>query len=147
MEWLQQVSYWNWLVLGVVFVILEVFAPGAIFIWLGISAGVVGLIMVILPGISWEFQILAFALFSVVSIVLWHHYQKKYPTETDQPRLNRRGEQYVDRTFTLDEPIVNGLGKIHVDDSSWRISGSDCPAGTKVVVVGVDGVVLKVRVD
>jgi membrane protein implicated in regulation of membrane protease activity len=147
MELLEQVSYWHWLVLGVILVTLEIFAPGAILIWMGISAGVVGLLMVFISGMSWEYQILLFAIFSIVSIVLWHQYLKKHPTETDQPRLNRRGEQYVDRTFTLDEPIVNGLGKIYVDDSSWKISGEDCPAGTKVVVVGVDGVVLKVRPD
>jgi hypothetical protein len=39
--------------------------------------------------------------------------------ESDQPKLNRRGEQYVGRTFTLEEPIVNGHGKIRVDDSTW----------------------------
>ena len=69
----------------------------------------------------------------------------RHPTETDQPRLNRRGEQYIGRTFTLDEPIVNGLGKIRVDDSTWKIEGGDCAAGTRITVVGVDGVVLKVE--
>ncbi len=145
MELLDQISYWHWLVLGVILVTLEIFAPGAILIWMGISAGVVGLLMVFISSMSWEYQILLFAIFSIATIVLWHQYQKRNPTETDQPRLNRRGEQYVDRTFTLDEPIVNGLGKIYVDDSSWKISGNDCPAGTKVVVVGVEGVVLKVE--
>ena len=67
------------------------------------------------------------------------------PVISDQPNLNRRGQQYVGRTFTLDEPIVNGLGKIHVDDSTWKIEGNDCPAGTKVKVTGVDGVILKVE--
>ena len=50
------------------------------------------------------------------------------------------------RTFTLDEPIVNGLGKVRVDDSTWKISGEDCAAGSKVRVVDVDGVVFRVEV-
>ena len=72
---------------------------------------------------------------------------KRHPTETDQPRLNRRGEQYLGRVFTLEHPVVNGLGKIRVDDSTWKISGPDCSEGTQVRVVGVDGVVLRVEPD
>lgn len=67
------------------------------------------------------------------------------PVESDQPNLNRRGQQYIGRTFTLSEPIVNGLGKITVDDSTWKIHGKDCAEGTRVTVTGVDGVILKVE--
>jgi hypothetical protein len=91
-------------------------------------------------------QILIFALFSVASIAAWRFYLVKHPTRSDQPRLNRRGEQYIDRTFTLSEPLENGQGRIRVDDSTWKIHGEDCPAGTRVRVVGVDGVVLQVVV-
>jgi hypothetical protein len=52
----------------------------------------------------------------------------------------------VGRDFTLDTPIVNGQGKIRVDDSTWKIRGKDCGAGSLVTVVGVDGVVLQVEV-
>jgi hypothetical protein len=51
----------------------------------------------------------------------------------------------VGRVFTLEQPIVNRQGKIRVDDSTWKIEGTDCTAGTNVRVVGVDGVVLKVQ--
>jgi membrane protein implicated in regulation of membrane protease activity len=59
--------------------------------------------------------------------------------------LNRRGQQYTGRIFTLDHPIVNGVGKIDVDDSTWRVKGPDLEAGTRVRVVGVDGVVFVVE--
>jgi membrane protein implicated in regulation of membrane protease activity len=145
MEWLSQLTFWHWWVLGVILVILEVFSPGAFFLWLGISAGVVGLVVMLFSGISWEYQILLFALFSVASIVLWRRYLNTHPIQTDRPRLNRRGEQYIDRIFTLENPIVNGLGKIRVDDSTWKISGADCESGSRVKVVGADGVVLRVE--
>lgn len=145
MEWLQQIDYWHWWVLAVALVILEVFSPGVFFLWMGIAAGVVGFAVMITPDLSWEYQVLIFAFFSVVSIAAGRSWLKRHPIQTDQPRLNRRGEQYVDRTFTLEEPIKDGLGKIKVDDSSWKICGRDCPAGTQVKVVGVDGVVLQVN--
>lgn len=64
---------------------------------------------------------------------------------TDQPTLNRRGEQYVGRSFTLTEPIINNNGVIRVDDSTWRINGADLPAGSTIKVVGVQGVILQVE--
>jgi len=145
MEWLDGATYWHWWVIGVVFVILEVFSPAAFFLWMGVAAGFVGFLLLIVPGLAWEHQLMVFSVSSIASIAVWRGWLKRHPTETDQPRLNRRGEQYVDRMFTLDGPIVNGLGKIRVDDSTWKISGADCLAGTKIRVVGVDGVVLQVE--
>ena len=69
----------------------------------------------------------------------------KSPQVFDQPHLNRRGEQYVGRTFTLQEAIVNGSGKIRLDDLIWKIHGQGCPMGTRVTVTGADGVVLLVE--
>jgi membrane protein implicated in regulation of membrane protease activity len=145
MEFSEQISYWHWWVLSVVFVVLEIFSPAAFFLWMGVSAGVVGFILLAIPGIDWEYQMLAFAIFSVASIVISRRYLDLYPIETDQPRLNRRGEQYVGRTFTLTEPMVNGYGKIRVDDTSWKVEGEDCDSGTRIRVTGVDGVVLRVE--
>ena len=50
------------------------------------------------------------------------------------------------RVFTLDAFIINGIGKIRVDDSTWKIDGADCPSGTKVRVAGIENTVLKVEV-
>ena len=41
----------------------------------------------------------------------------------DRPFLNRRAEGYVGRIFTLDKPIVDGIGTIRIDDTVWRVSG------------------------
>ncbi len=139
-----EMNHWHWWILGVAFVILEVFAPGAIFIWMGAAAGVVGLLELVFD-LDWKLQWGIWGVLSVASILLWRMYLQKHPTQTEQPVLNRRGEQYVGRVFTLDEPVVNGSGKIHVDDSTWKIEGEDCPAGTKVEVTGVDGVILRVK--
>lgn len=145
-ELFAQVNHWSWWLLAIVLLVLEAFAPGTFFMWMGIAAGVVGLLLWIAPGIGWEYQLLIFSVLSVASIVVWRQYFKKHPVVTDQPALNRRGQQYVGRTFTLAEPIENGNGKIRVDDTTWKIRGSDCPAESRVKVVGVEGVILKVEV-
>ena len=142
---LEQLDYWHWWIIGIILIILELFAPGAFFLWMGIAAGLVGLILVLVPEMTWQYQFIVFAVVSVVSIVVWRNYLKKHPTETDRPTLNMRGEQYVGRTFTLAEPVVNGIGKIKVDDTMWKIEGADCKSGTKVKVTRTDGAVLKVE--
>lgn len=141
---LSQFTHWHWWILALLLLVLEVLVPGTFFLWMGISALVTGLLVLILP-LGWELQFLLFALLSVVSVGLGRAYLKRRPIETDRPNLNRRGAQYVGRTFTLSEPIVHGYGKIRVDDSTWKIEGTDSPAGSQVKVIGVDGVVLKVE--
>jgi inner membrane protein len=139
-------TYWHWWILALALIVLEVFAPGAIFLWMGVGAGIVGVILLFAPDMGWEYQLMIFAIFSVVSIAAWRTFIRKHPPETtDKPSLNRRAEQYIGRVFTLSEPIVNGTGKIRVDDSSWKVSGADCDASTKVKVTSVDGTVLKVE--
>ena len=142
---LEQLDFWHWFIFAVGLLILELFAPGAFFLWMGIAAAIVGALLWLIPGMGWELQLMIFAVLSVVTIIWWRKRMDENPVVSDQPNLNRRGQQYVGRTFTLDEPIVNGLGKIHVDDSTWKIEGNDCPAGTKITVTGVDGVILKVE--
>ena len=142
MEFLEQTEFWQWWIAAILLLVIEAFAPGAVFLWMGVAAGVVGLVLLIVPSMSWEFQFLIFAVITVVSAVGWRAYQHRHPIETDRPALNRRGEQYVGRTFTLDEAIVNGQGKICVDDTTWKIEGEDLPAGTTIRVTGVDGTIL-----
>ena len=143
-SWIGKLDYWGWGIIGLVFVIIEVMVPGVLFLWLGLAAFAVGAVVLILPDVSWQIQGLLFAVLSVVSVIAGRAYLKRNPLQTEDANLNRRGHQYVDRIFTLDEPIVNGIGKLNVDDTTWKIEGSDMQAGAKVKVTGVDGVVLMV---
>ena len=140
-------EFWHWLVLGVILVTVEIFVPGAFFLGMGVAAGVVGIVVLAVPDIGLGGQVFAFALLSLIAVALLRRLLKHRPIETEQPLLNQRGQQYVGRTFTLTGPIVNGHGKIRVDDSTWKIAGPDCDVGTRVHVSGVDGVVLQVTVE
>ncbi len=123
---------------------IEAIVPGFFFLWMGVAALIVGLTLTLLPDMSWTYQIMLFALLSVGSIVAWRWRLRRHPTQSADPLLNRRGHQYVGRVFTLDAPAINGHGKIRVDDSTWKVLVErDCPAGTRLRIVGVDGVMLK----
>jgi membrane protein implicated in regulation of membrane protease activity len=135
--------YWHWLLLGLGLLCAEMLLTTEfVLLWMGVSAIVVGLLTMLLP-LNWQTELV---LFGVLSIVSYFTYRKFRPTiENDKPTLNRRGHSYVGRVFTLSAPIVNGIGKVHVDDSQWRVSGQDTPAGNSVRVVEVDGTTLKVE--
>jgi membrane protein implicated in regulation of membrane protease activity len=139
-----ELGYWHWWILAAALIILEVFAPGAFFLWLGLAAGTVGAVVYFAPDIGWEYQVLLFSVLSIISIFVWRKFFRQKASDTDQPNLNRRGEQYVGRVFTLDEPMVDGMGKIRVDDSTWKIHGESCPTGTQVEVTGTNGTILEV---
>jgi membrane protein implicated in regulation of membrane protease activity len=145
MEILKEIGYWHWWVCGFILLALETFVPGAFFLWIGISALLVGGIVWLLPTFSIEWQTLVFSLLSIITVWIWKFYLKKNPTKSDQPMLNRRGFQYQGRVLTLNEPIINGLGKVKIDDTTWKVEGPDCPKGTKVKVIDIDGTILKVE--
>ena len=145
MEWINSIIYWHWLILAVALIILEILMPGAYFLWMGISAAAVGGAMFIFPEMPLLTQILIFAVLSVITVMIYKTHKKKNPVVTDEPALNRRGEQYLGRNFTLTEPIVNGMGKVKVDDSTWKVTGADMEVGVTVRVVAIDGTTFKVE--
>lgn len=136
--------FWHWWVAALVLLSLEAFFPGAIFLWMGVSAAVVGALAWVLP-IGWQTQIVLFGALSIVSFFIYRRLRPAAAETSDEPTLNRRGHSYIGRRLTLSEPIVNGVGRIHVDDSQWRISGPDLPTGTSVRVASVDGATLLVE--
>ncbi|MEO5377161.1 MAG: NfeD family protein [Magnetococcus sp. DMHC-6] len=138
-------NHWHWWILAVVLIILEIISPAFFFLWLGSAAGIVGGVVLLMPDLDWKAQWLWFSVFSLSSLAGWHFLLKKRPTWSDRPTLNRRSSQYIGRTFVLSEPIVNGTGRIRVDDSSWKVSGGEAPMGANVRVVGVDGTILHVE--
>lgn len=141
MSFFSQLGNWNWFIVGGLLLALEVMVPGTFMLWLGLAAiatGVIGFIV----SMSWQTQIVIFAILSVISVLLGRRIYPTVITETDKPFLNRRADAFVGRIFTLDEPIVSGTGRVRVDDTTWRVIGPDCPAGTKVRVEKADGATL-----
>lgn len=137
--------FWYWWVLAVAFLGLEIVITGFFFLWLALSAFVVGGLLFMFPALSFDMQLLLFSLLAIGSVVAWRRYGAQKLSASDHPLLNRRGEQYLGRTFNLHAAIENGQGKIKVDDSIWKVHGEDCPAGSKVKIVAVKGTVFEVE--
>tara|TARA_R110002095_G_scaffold194254_5_gene172485 strand:+ start:2527 stop:2973 length:447 start_codon:yes stop_codon:yes gene_type:complete len=137
--------YWHWWLFAVVLFIIEIIVPGTFFLWMGVSALFVGVLSAVLPSMDTSFELIIFALFSVISVIAWKRYQYKNPSKTDHPTLNRGGAQYIGRVIQLSQPIVNGFGKEKVGATFWTLRGPDAKQGTKVKITAVDSTVLVVE--
>ncbi len=142
----EQILYWHWIVFGLLLVILEMLLPGFVLIWFGVAAILVGGLQYLIPEMSWEWQLLIFSIFSLTSVFVWRFWSKN--NLTDDPGsdiLNQRSRALIGRETILIEPIINGVGRIQVDDTFWRVNGADLENGKLVRVVDVEGATLKVE--
>jgi inner membrane protein len=142
LDLITQLGLWNWFILGLILLGIEVLVPGTFILWLGIAALLTGAVTFLL-GIGWQAQLIAFAILSVLAVIGWWM-SPRSRSAAGEPMLHRRAEAHVGRVFTLEEPIVGGSGRVRIDDSVWRISGDDLPAGSKVRVASADGALLRV---
>jgi membrane protein implicated in regulation of membrane protease activity len=141
---------WNWMVLGFALLTLEIVVPGAFLLWIGIAALVTGALSLQLWSAgfwTWEVQVLVFLALSLVAAFSGKKIMRRRGEESDQPLLNRRAEQFVGRVATLSEPINDGRGRLRLDDTMWRVTGPDLPAGARVRVAKVAASELELIVE
>lgn len=134
-----------WLGLGLLLMALETLVPGAFLLWFGLAALVMGAVVFTVPELHGVLQALLFGGLALGSVQIYRTWFRGKEPESDQPLLNRRAQQYVDRVFVLEQPIENGYGKVKIGDALWTVAGAPLPAGAKVRVVGIDGITLKVE--
>lgn len=141
-----EIVFWYWWVLAVGFLGLEMLVTGFFFLWLAVAAFVTGALLLVVPMTPFNVQLLLFSVMAMAAVMAWRRYASAKSQSSDHPLLNRRGAQYIGRTFNLIEAIENGQGKIKVDDTLWKVHGEDCPVGGKVRIVAVNGTVFEVEV-
>jgi hypothetical protein len=137
--------FWYWAIFGAVLGVIEVAVPAMVCIWLAAAALGVAAIAWRYPGLAWEHQALIFAALAVASVVLGRAACARVGSPQSKMRLNRRAESYIGRLFTLDGAIIDGRGRLKVDDTVWLVAGPDLPPGTRVRVTGADSTLLRVE--
>lgn len=138
-------EFWHWWVFAIILVILEVFSPGAFFMWMGAAAAVTGGALLMSPELSWQMQFVIFAVMSIAAILIGKTFFNRRSANTDDPTLSTLETDLTGNIYTVEKPIVNGSGRIQVGESTWKAEGPDCEAGSSVKVVGVRGAVLVVE--
>jgi membrane protein implicated in regulation of membrane protease activity len=138
------IVFWHWLVVAAVFAVIEVAVPAMVCIWFAVAALGTAATAWLAPDLGWEHQGLIFAALAVASVAIGRMVSTRIQVRPSGPHLNRRAEGYIGRTFTLERPIVDGRGRLRVDDTMWLVEGPDLPAGTRVQVTSVNNTLLRV---
>lgn len=140
-------TFWHWVLIFCVLFGFEIMVGTEFLLWLGLAAMASAVVKLAIPDISWQMQYALFAFFCVIAVLAWRKFRKKdADIETDQPALNQRNRKYIGRTLALSEAIEDGLGKVKVDDTIWKVAGEDAPVGTKVKVISAEGSLLHVEI-
>lgn len=137
---------WNWWILGLILLALEIAVPGFVLIWFGIAALIVGAVALLVDW-PWQAEIALFAVISLVAVVLGRRYFLRPEKEADDLSLNQRARRHIGRHLVLDTPIEQGNGRVRIGDTVWRITGPDLPSGTRIEVTGAEGSVLVVAAE
>ena len=139
------IEYWHWLAAGLLLMAAEMLIPGFYLLFFGAAALVTGALAWALPlPPLWQYS--AFALLSIIAVIVGRRWYSPEESSEDGS-LNRRGQQLVGRKVVLTEAIVNGRGKVNIDDTQWTVNGDDQAAGTSVIITGSTGSELKVKAD
>jgi inner membrane protein len=130
-----------WLVGGLALLMLEILAPGAFMMWLGLAACGTGLVT-LATGIGFEFQVVTFGVLAAISLFAGLRIRRR------PVRLNTQQAGLTGRPATA--LVFRGRdGRVRVGDSDWAARvPPDVPEparGARLRVEGVDGTVLIVR--
>jgi membrane protein implicated in regulation of membrane protease activity len=142
---------WNWFIAGVALMALETLVPGVHFLWFGLSAVVVGVLVFAFQAaglgeaLTLPWQMVLFAVISVATVFWVRRYANTQPVESDERDLNQRSAQYFGRIVVVEEDITGGRGRVRVGDTLWPASGADAPKGSRVRITGANGTVFIVE--
>lgn len=137
--------HWFWLTLGGLLLAAEMLGTSGYLLWSGLAAVIVGIFEWLVP-VSWTTQGSLFAVLTLVCVLLWYRWMRHRETRQTPNALNQRGSQMIGLQLTLDTTLHNRTGHVRIGDSSWRVEAEqDLPAGTPVVVVGIEGITLRIQ--
>ncbi|MFG0606022.1 NfeD family protein [Vibrio mimicus] len=145
-ELLSHLNFWHWLALGLLLLAAELLGTAGYFLWLGLSALLVGLLLAVMP-IGWQLQWLAFASFSLITTWLWWRRQYSQDKKQDVERdLNQKDKQLIGRVIQITEDTPAGEFQVSLGDTRWTARCEQgLTMGSRVSVIAVDGIILVVK--
>lgn len=146
-----ELAWWHWMVLGLGLGLLELLVPMFFMIWFGLGALLVGVALLVAPGMAFSAQILLWTAASIAMTVLWFRIFRKDVGKTRSGQADEvLGEIGV--LVRAIEPlgVVSGRGEVRfqkplMGSDVWPCTADQAiAAGVRVRVLAVDGQFLKV---
>lgn len=143
---MMELGAWDWIAIGVVFLVLEVLVSGIFMFWIGLAAVTLAIILS-LVSLSWKWQLFLFAVITLAYVLGWTYFgRSRFSSSAAEGdlNLNARSMNFIGQHRQLEEAIQGGKGLVIIDDSRWVVHGPDLPKGTLVEIISVKGSVLEV---
>ena len=140
------VTWWHWIMLGILFIILEMATGTFIVLGFGIAAVLVGLIDLVLD-MNFLVQVTLWILFSIAVIALSFKYFKNQPTVSNTGQSNHGFDTKGTVTKTIE---AHSRGKVKFDapvlgNTVWHASADQTlNVGDRVTIKEVNGQLIKV---
>lgn len=141
MEYLISNPWVLWLVVGILFLIVELMTTALVSIWFVPAAIITCLLSFVVKGFLWQtaiFVVLS-AVFMVICRKIYNKHIKKPVDDVDQ------NEKLIGKTATVAEDTNGFTGRILVGDIYWKAvskNGEAISKGETVIIKGVNGTTL-----
>src|SRR5262245_32554894 len=99
-----ELGAWNWMILGCIFLVLEIVLPGFFMLWIGLAAVATGALSLMLwdnAWWGWEAQAIVFVVLSIISAWIGSRVMTRSRHDPDADLLNQRGAQLIGKLATL----------------------------------------------
>ena len=141
-------EWWHWEIAGLALVLLELAVPAFFIIWFGFGAMLVGLVLLVAPGLALSAQIGVWVLASVAMTVLWFRVFKRSQHKT---LIGTAAGEVIGEIGLLGSAVAPfERGKVRfqrpvLGAEEWAcVAESAIAAGQRVRVVSVEGSYVKV---
>jgi len=137
-----------WIIIGILCIILEFFLPGAVIVFLGISAIVVGLLLKIGLPTAGGLPFLVFMVLSAAQIIFLRRWVKNWFTGRSMNSEDASMEEFVGKEATVVKGFENNStkGTVMFKGANWNaVSETALKAGDEVIIEKQEGIVLYVR--
>ena len=144
-------AWWHWMVLGLALVLLELAVPSFFIVWFGLGALLVGVAMLVMPGLAFSGQMLLWTAASVAMTMLWFKVFRRGDGKTRSGQANEAiGEIGILVSAVAPLGPTSARGEVRfqkpvMGSEVWPCLADEAlSAGERVRVLAVDGQLLKV---
>lgn len=151
MGFLDGLTVWHWVGLGIILLAIEVAVGTFDLLWVSVGAFLTALfaVLVPLPAGGWQGQMVFFGLAAIAFVISGRTLFKGLRrSQTSHPHLNDRLANMVGQQGEAATAFIDKRGKVKVGDTVWLAAQADAATitlGDAIVVTGSEGSVLMVR--
>ncbi|MFL0809916.1 MAG: NfeD family protein [Agarilytica sp.] len=145
MELVMTLTHWHWLTLGLLLFAAETLGTGGFL--LGVAVASVATSVCAWLGLSWQVQVIAFAVMSITfSFAYWRYFKDfNLKREKGDIVINEKSESLKGKSGKVLNSEDEYHGKLSIGDTLWEYkSESPVKVGDSVVVKSAEGMLLYV---